>query len=308
MGDTATMLDASKKAKPIKFTCYRYAVIPNGQIGLWQDVEFSKRHVVDELIRYCSDTAPYPSSFNGVESVLFYTRPIGETAHLLKFCRKQRLRRFEIETDLSDVIPRVLDTYPFVYVIVDTGQQTVMVQKKSTVFKSAGGAKASLTAMVKQFLSDDNYYFSLDEITASSSFWETIESADEVYDVTLKLQSPNFLGSGYATTELLNRIRKVTNNDYVDITLSNSSGELEMPRDEYGDTIDYVTAGGGSWSTTVASGGSKRVTHKSDDFAKVIEVRVSEDAPLDDSEIIVAIRGVGQRKGTINESVDVGSQ
>lgn len=82
------MPDATKKAKPIKFLCFRYAVIPNGQMGIWQDVEFSKRHIVDELVRHCSDVAPYASSYNGVESVLLYTRPIGETAHLLKFCRK----------------------------------------------------------------------------------------------------------------------------------------------------------------------------------------------------------------------------
>lgn len=282
--------------KIVKFLCYRYAVIPNGQSSIWKNYEFSKRHVIDELVAYCEKTAPYVADHYGGQNVLIHIREIGETAHLFKFCRRLKLKRFEIDVEGSDVVQKDEDTYPFVYLIVDTASQVILMERKTTVFKNDGGAQAAFTSLVKQFLSDDNYYFSMDLITTSMSFWETVEAADEVFSVTLKLKSPNFLGSGYATTELLEKMHRISNNDYVDVKLTNSSGELELPREEFDDAIDYVTAGGGSWSTTTSSGGTRRVKHSSDEFAKIVEVRVSDQRPLDDGEIIVAIKEVGAKK------------
>lgn len=301
------MTEEISKSKVIKFLCYRYAVIPNGQTSIWQEDGFRKRLVMDEIVSYCSENGPYSATYSGVEAVLLYTRSIGETAHLFKFCRKQRVKRYEMEPDQSDIAERELDSYPYVYVIIDTSFQLVLIQRKSTVFKNAGGAKAALSALVKQFLSDENYYYSLDEITASTSFWDTVDNADEVYDVTLKLKSPNFLGSGYNTTDMLRRLQSVTNNDKVSLKLSNSSGELKMPRDEYDDAIEYITAGGGSWSATTSTGGARRITHKSDEFVKTVEVKVSEQRPLDDGEIIIAIRGAGAKRSDGDDADHVGS-
>ena len=291
------MTEDNAKVKPIKFLCYRYSVIPNSQLSLWSDDAFEKRQVMEEIVRHCAEIKPITSMYHGSESILFYMRPVGHTAHLFKFCRKMRVQRFEIDSTRNDVFQHDIDSYPYVYIIVDTSMQIVMMQRKSSVFSSVGGAKGSFEALVKTFMSDDNYYFSLDEITASTSFWDTVENADEVYDVTLKLKSPNFLGAGYSTTDLLRRLQNVTNNDRLSLKLSNSSGELDMSRDEYDDTIEYITAGGGSWSATTSTGGARRVTHKSDEFVKTVEVKVSEQIPLDDGEIIIAIRGAGAKRG-----------
>lgn len=293
----------------VKFLCYRYAVVPNGQMGIWQDVEFSKRHVMNELMAHCSEKGPFSSSYMGSENVLVYIRAIGSTAHLCKFCKKQKVRRHEIEMlgESFDVVQHEYDSYPFIYVIVDLDAQVALVQRKSSVFKNPGGAKAALAALVKEFLADDNYYFSLEEITSNASFWDAVKAADLVYDLELKLESPNFLGAGYTTTGFLKRVQEVTNNDRLSIRLSNESGELELSRQEYEDAIDYVADGGGSWSLTTASGDSRRVTHKSDEFVRVIDLRISDQRPLDDGDVIVEIRRVGARKEVADVTDTVGT-
>ena len=289
-------LNPGDEPRLAKFYCYRYAVIPNAQMSIWSDIANSKRHVVDELVRHCSTVGPFQSNYYGADNVLVYNRPLDTKTHLFKFCKRRSVKRFEIETDGSDVIQREEDSFPYAYLIVNLEWQVVLIERKPDVFKNPGGAKGAFSALVKTFMADDNYYFSLDEITATASFWDTVESADAVFDVTLKLKSPNFLGAGYTTTELLSRIKKVSNNDSVTVRLEDESGRLQVPRSEFEDAVEYATAGGGTWAITTSSGGAKRIRHKSDEFVREVELTIGSQGKLIDDGIAITIREIGAKK------------
>ena len=112
----------------------------------------------------------------------------------------------------------------------------------------------------------------MDEISDIASFWDTVKEAERIYEMNLYLRSPNLFGGAFRTNELLEMLKKYTNNDEVDISLKNDSGSLNIDT-EMEDPLNYVVNGGGKWKITYGRKGKKRKkTVSSASKVKLVEI------------------------------------
>jgi hypothetical protein len=135
----------------------------------------------------------------------------------------------------------------------------------------------------------------MDEIINLSTFWDTIENADKIFELKLNLKSPNLFGFALTTSQLLQNVKNDFNNDELDMNLKNTSGNLKITKNTLGDAIDYAGGGGGHWQLSfIRKGRTKKTTVKSNKSVKTIEVTNFEDEIrlVGDHEIIEKIMGL----------------
>lgn len=96
----------------------------------------------------------------------------------------------------------------------------------------------------------------------------------------MKLISPNILETNKKAREALKSLKKLFEQDEIDLTLSNDTGNLKIPKEPVSDYIDYVSGGEGSWSiVTEGERGGKKL-HSS------VENTLTVDLPVPSQPII----------------------
>jgi len=167
----------------------------------------------------------------------------------------------------------VIEAAEFVYLIIDTRFQIVLIQKKQSVFmKEEHGIN-----IIKRFLSDVidkrnlSYMINILPLPNKGVFWDTISEADELYTLKLKMNSPNmpFLGDK-KTKEILNIIKDQTNNEEFTVQIDNKKGELKVEKGVFKEWIEYVLEVGGQYLLRYRKNGVKDLLNSSTDVFKIV--------------------------------------
>jgi len=257
------------------FYSYRYFVVKNTQLSLFENDDLSP---IIDMIEKCQKEKQISVEVEGREDLLLYAHNYNEHTHLFKFCRNFPITKYIHDEEKAEIVESREPNYPFVYVIIDTHKQIVLLENKTTIYPTIDSCKNAFKAFVIAFIHNLNYSYSMDEITNLSTFWETIKNADKIFELKLNLKSPNLFGSALATNALLKGIKEDFNNDELDMSLKNTDGNLSITQEKLGDAIDYAGGGGGHWQLLLIRKGhttkTKVISNKS---VKTIEVTNFED-------------------------------
>ncbi|MHB8136667.1 MAG: hypothetical protein ACYDH1_20840, partial [Anaerolineaceae bacterium] len=117
--------------------------------------------------------------------------------------------------------------------------------------------------------------------TDESIFWDIVMDSTNIYNLQLKMVSPNILETNKKAREALKDLQDVFRQDEIDITLKNDSGDLEIPAWPIANYIDYISEGEGSWKITSKGYDGPRRTHSSLDNIQILEIPESEAPEID---------------------------
>lgn len=112
------------------FYSYRYFINYGLQIPL-----IEKRNQIIELIKKCKQGHLQKELKGGRVFGLVYIREIATSVHLLKFYKPSTITKYEF--DIHDDISAVQDeTFPFVFLVIDTENQIVLMSRNTSVFQT----------------------------------------------------------------------------------------------------------------------------------------------------------------------------
>jgi len=189
----------------------------------------------------------------GRKYLLYYTKDINKSIFITKFAKEtHHLKFIEGKEDIETAEDK---NFPFIYIIFNLTTQTLLIQKKTTVFSTPFSAKNILEDFFSNLLRDNDLTFKVDEITYKEKFWEIIRSAEKIYSLQLNLKSPNFFRGRYKANELLEELRKLYNNTEVDFQVKNDEGKLKLLRENLEDFIHYIAEGGGKYIINIMQNG-----------------------------------------------------
>jgi hypothetical protein len=209
------------------------------------------------------------------EFLLYLIRTLGPDILVCKFARGLTLKRHQPgERDIESVTE---PNYPYIYVVIDRQRQILMLQKKTTVFRSIDQASSSFRRFLLAATGAGAHEISINDITSTQHFWKCIEEAEAVYYVMFRLKAPNLLGFSEEAATSLRRIKESVNNTAIEIKLEHEDGYLRIQRENdqlnLGSLVDYASGGGGSWGTKIRRKGElSPTTVTSKEFRRGIQL------------------------------------
>ena len=180
-----------------------------------------------------------------------------------------------------DLTPEGEIDFPYVYLIIDFKNQIILIQRRSSVFRTMKAVKTSLESFVTKSLDLRNYVFSLDEISNKQKFWEIVNTAEGIYFLELELRSPNFLGAKYSATEFLKKQREIHNSTEVAVKLENKHGKLKVLKEHFESYIDYIAAGAGKYKLKYKSKGQMWIKNSNQNAKTLNIIGLPEDQTLE---------------------------
>lgn len=192
----------------------------------------------------------------------------------------------------GNIIGQKQDDWVGIITVIDTLTQHIFVEKKWKFGNTEQIQKALEAGISKPILEEYNCRVFIKPTTDDHIFWDLVKDSINIYNLELKLISPNILETNKTARESLVLLQKVFKQDEIAITLKNDSGDLEIPLDPIEDYIDYISEGEGTWKITKKGYEGGKRTFSSFDNIKIFEVPESEAPeidiriPSDDGELI----------------------
>ena len=167
-------------------------------------------------------------------------------------------------------------SFPPVVWLWDRQEQVILIERKTTVFKSAHNA-----AIMFEELSNNDYLVEkglrifIEPCLEKDNFWVEYDKLRHIEQVTFALVMPNIFGdSKKALTDALNTIEDDTNTTALTTTFENKDGNLNLRDSTWANVlVDWTNDGGGSWQIKgKKSPTAKSITLNSEPTAKLIFV------------------------------------
>lgn len=142
--------------------------------------------------------------------------------------------------------------YPHVRYLFIRSQQTLLVEKNSSVFHDPEKVFEYLSNYLNTVLTYEGLSVHIHPLTSKGEFWNVLNDLLSVHEIRLRFVMPNFLGDMYSDIKkLLGEVNKETNATEIETTMFSSSGRLEVPRNSgYQSAVGWIEDGGGTWEVT----------------------------------------------------------
>lgn len=208
----------------------------------------------------------------------------------------------------NDLVESQIESIEFVYVIISTRFQLVLIQKNSQVFRD-DVARNIVEDYFSTKLHADYFTMKIDTKSKPEQFWQVVEESKELYVLTVKLNAPN--SPYFGDEELRDAIRMLkeeTNNEEAEFTVKSSTGQLNLLGNYIRSIIQFVTVVGGFWKLKVKKKESKRLTNV-DSLKQIDKAYLPKDIKEDDlSEImdqLVKVNGIPELEQGNKNLMDV---
>lgn len=193
-----------------------------------------------------------------------------------------KLRRTETGVRVpGNIIPHKQDDWVGSTTIVDTLTQHIFLEKNWKLGKTDQIEKALNYGVSKPILEEYNCKIFVKGKTDENIFWDIVRESTNIYNLHLKMVSPNILETNKKAREALKDLQDVFKQDEIDVTLKNESGDLKVPLQPIENYIDYISEGEGSWKITSKGYEGPKRTHSSLDNIQILEVPESESPEID---------------------------
>lgn len=204
----------------------------------------------------------------------------GKTAKFRKISKGEKVPGDIVEYQEDDWVPLLT--------IFDLYDQYIFVRKDWRFGTPEQIARVIQRGLRDPVLENYNHKVFVEGKIRKDAFWDVVEKFTKIYKVELKLISPNILETNKKAREALKSLKELFEQDEIDLTLSNDSGNLKVPKEPVSDYIDYVSGGEGSWSivTEGKRGGKKR--HSSIENTLTVDLPVSSQSIIEEEKQLKA--------------------
>lgn len=95
-----------------------------------------------------------------------------------------------------------------------------------------------------------NHKIFIEGKTQKEVLWNIVYEKKKVYKLEFKLISPNILDTNQKARDALKALKEIFEQEEIDITLKNDSGDLKVPEEPVSSYLEYITEGEGAWKIT----------------------------------------------------------
>ncbi|HEY4787164.1 MAG TPA: hypothetical protein VIH57_13995 [Bacteroidales bacterium] len=257
------------------FYAYRYLVTPiSAQITIIQQLNKSKEELMTDMIRNLALNTKTEYT-KGNKRFLFYGFQEKGDTYIIKFARETD-EKIYIEGE-SDIEIKEIKEAKFVYLIIDTKHQIILLERNVSVFQQIEATINVLADFFRNQMRQFDYVVNIYPLVSKRKFWSYVESAEEIYELSLEMNAPNLFFGNSDTRDILQEIKNTTNNEVFDISFKNKEGKLKIIREALGGYIDYVRDVGGKYLLKFKRNGIRETKTSETDTAKTyIERKKSE--------------------------------
>ncbi len=251
------------------FFAYRYLVTPIGeQTSIIHELNKSKEELMIDIVKRLSDYTKTEWT-RGTKRYLFYGFQNQDDVYIIKFARETNEKLY-IEGD-NDIEIQGVKEAKYVYVIIDTKHQIILLERNVSVFQSIDNSVNTLADFFRTIMREYDYVVNIYPLVSKKKFWSYVESANEIYELTLVMNAPNMAFFGHEDTrDTLRMIKETTNNEEFDMSFKNKEGKLKIVKETLGDWIEYVREVGGKYLLKFSvKGGSIETKTSENDTAKI---------------------------------------
>jgi hypothetical protein len=249
------------------FYAYRYLVSPiNDQITITQQLSKSKEELMTDIIHNLAVNTKTEWT-KGNKRYLFYGFQNKNNIYIIKYA-KETNEKIYLEGD-SDIEIKGIKEAKYVFVIIDTVHQIILLEKNVSVFQSMNNAIATLADFFRTDMRHFDYAVNIYPLASKKKFWNYVDTADEIFELSLVMNAPNLAFFGHEDTrDILQQIKETTNNEEFDISFKNKEGKLKIVKSALGSWIDYVREVGGKYLLKFAKNGVIETKTSETDTAK----------------------------------------
>lgn len=255
------------KDRRCPFFAFRYMVTPaSDQITIIQQMNKSKEELMIDLIKDLTNT-PKSEWIKGNKRYLFYGWQSKEDVYIIKFARETNEKVYLEGED--DIEIKGIKEAKYVYLIVDTKNQIILLERNTSVFSSIENCIGVFAEFLRENMIQYDYIANVYPLVSKRKFWNYVETAEEIYELSLVMNAPNMAWFGHEDTrDILKEIKETTNNEEFDITFKNKEGKLKVAKNALGGWIEYIREVGGKYSLKFSSNGIQQTKTSETDTAR----------------------------------------
>jgi hypothetical protein len=249
------------------FYAFRYLVTPiSEQISLFQQANKSKEELMTEIISNLALNTKTEWT-KGSKRFLFYGFQNKDNIYIIKFARETN-EKIYLEGD-EDIEIRGIKEAKYVYLIIDTKHQIILLERNVSVFQQIESSVNILADFFRSEMRQFDYVVNIYPLVSKKKFWNYVDTADEIYELSLEMNAPNMAFFGNEDTrDILQQIKETTNNEVFDISFKNKEGRLKILKEALGGYIDYVREVGGKYLLKFKRNGIRETKTSETDTAK----------------------------------------
>jgi len=229
------------------FYAYRYLVTPiSDQMSITQVINNSKEELMTAIVKNLAiDTKTEWTK--GSKRFLFYGFQSKENIYIIKFARETD-EKIYVEGE-RDIEIKGIKEAKYIYLIIDTDNQIVLLERNVSVFQTMSSSVEILSAFFRSRMKKFDYVVNIYPLVSKKKFWSYVESADEIFELSLVMNAPNLPFFGHQDTRnILQQIKDNTNNEEFDLSFKNKEGKLKILKESLGSWIEYVREVGGKYA------------------------------------------------------------
>lgn len=253
--------------KKSPFFAYRYLVTPTSeQTSIFQQLNKSKEELIFDII---SDLATNTKTewLKGNKRFLFYGFQNKDNIFIIKFA-KETTEKIFLEGD-EDIEIHGIKEAKFIYLIIDTELQIILLERNVSVFQDIQASVNILSDFFRTQMREFDYVVNIYPLVSKKKFWNYVNSAEQIFELTLEMNAPNLFFFGHEDTrDILRQIKETTNNEVFDISFKNKEGKLKILKEFLGSYIDYVREVGGKYLLRFTLNGVRETKTSETDTAK----------------------------------------
>lgn len=250
------------------FYAYRYLVTPKSeQVSIIQELNESKEKLMKKMVAQLSNNTKTEWT-KGNKRYLFYGFQNQDNINIIKFARETN-ENIYVEGD-DDIEIKGIKEAKYVFVIIDTKNQIILLEKNVSVFQSINSSINTLSEFFRSVMLEYDYVVNVYPLVSDKKFWSYVESADEIFELSLVMNAPNMAFYGHEDTrDILKQIKETTNNEEFDVSFKNKEGNLKIKKESLGSWIDYIREVGGKYFLKFSKNGQIETKSSETDIAKV---------------------------------------
>lgn len=266
------------------FYAYRYMVTPSLP-NLFTHLEFVQTGKTKEQLMYDVFDDIYNSNkthfkLGRKRYIFFPVTKYKKQLFLLNFAKEERGKKYvEGETSIKLVDDNRLTP---ILLYIHSEYQILLIERKTTAFQDMRSAVKLLEWYFRDRMRQFEHTVRIYPLSNPEKFWETVESADEIYELSLTLNAPNMFGGNKDLRELIEEIKDETNNDETTLDLKSKDGNLNIKKLFWQKPIEYISKIGGKYGIVFKRDGAKQRQTNHDNIEKTQIVRHKEEQYTDE--------------------------
>ncbi|MGV8155185.1 MAG: hypothetical protein ACLKAO_12940 [Alkaliphilus sp.] len=218
------------------FNAFRYFIVPTSTQIHIQHLQSSKEYPISNKEQLIKDiltklkTEIKLTIEHKKKKYLFYHIAQRRERYLLLKLAKEKERELHVE-GAFDIENETMQDYPYVYIMLDTTKQIILMQHMKSIFNSTSMGTDIFSYFLNQRTSEYDYEVSINPMLLRDSFWLSIDGLDSIHEVEFTLEAPNLFDGFLNIDDFLKRVKEKYNNTRTTTKLVNNTESLILAKD-----------------------------------------------------------------------------